>query len=147
MHPRMESGNAVCQPVEWQTALPGHCRCASARRQTISRRQESGCVYFCTSAISTAIVVQGKHAMVSTKVTLLSLALPVGTWQAWTVLDQSPLVIGVGFAVLASFGIFMAILGATEFVAVARRARTESPRAPALFAPAALRRRVAPTPS
>ena len=83
--------------------------------------------------------------MVSTKVTLLSLALPVGTWQAWTLLDQSPLVIRVGFAVLASFGIFMAILGATEYAAVSRRARAAFPREPVVFAPASLRRRTGAT--
>ena len=81
--------------------------------------------------------------MLSTKITLLSFAFPVGTWQAWDVLNQMPLLIGVGFAVLASFGIFVAILSATEFATVTRRA--ESPLAPVLFAPVSLRRRTART--
>jgi hypothetical protein len=83
--------------------------------------------------------------MFSTKITLLSFALPVGTWQASDLLDQIPLVIRVGFAVLASFGIFVAILGATEYAAIRRRARAESALEPVLFAPASLRRRAART--
>jgi hypothetical protein len=81
--------------------------------------------------------------MFSTKITLLSFSLPVGTWQAWDVLNQMPLVVGVSFAVLASFGIFVAILGATGYATVTRRVRAESALEPVLFAPASLRRRTA----
>lgn len=81
--------------------------------------------------------------MFRAKITLLSVALPLGAWQAWTLLDQSHLVIRVAFAVVASFGIFMAILAATEYATVARRARTTAPREPAMFAHARVRRREA----
>jgi hypothetical protein len=73
--------------------------------------------------------------MLSAKITLLSLAIPVGTWQAWISLDQSHLVIRVALAVFVSFGIFMAILRATEHTSVVtRRARTADAREPASFA-------------
>jgi hypothetical protein len=75
--------------------------------------------------------------MFSTKITLLSVALPLGAWQAWTLLDQSHLVIRVAFAVVASFGIFMAILAATEYATVARRARAVAHREPKMFIRAA----------
>jgi hypothetical protein len=75
--------------------------------------------------------------MFSTKITLLSVALPLGAWQAWTLLDQSHLLIRVVFAVVASFGIFMAILAATEYTTVARRARAVVPREPKMFIRAA----------
>ena len=68
--------------------------------------------------------------MFSTKITLLSITLPLGVWQAWSNLDQSHLVIRVAFAVVASFGIFMAILAATEYATVARRAHANASRAP-----------------
>lgn len=80
--------------------------------------------------------------MFSTKITLLSGALPLGAWQAWSLLDQSPLLIRVAFAVAASFGIFMAILAATEYATVARRARATAPGAP-MFARANARGRIA----
>jgi hypothetical protein len=75
--------------------------------------------------------------MFSTKITLLSVALPLGAWQAWVILDQSHLVIRVAFAVVASFGIFMAILAATEYAAVARRVRAAAAREPKMFTRAA----------
>jgi hypothetical protein len=82
--------------------------------------------------------------MFSTKITLLSLALPLGTWQAWTSLDQSHLVIRVAVAVAISFGIFMAILGAMEYATVAtRRARIAALREPVLIAHIPGRRRAA----
>jgi hypothetical protein len=81
--------------------------------------------------------------MFSTKITLLSVALPLGAWQAWGLLDQAHLVIRVAFAVVASFGIFMAILAATEYATVARHARTSTSPEAALFARARMRRRVA----
>ena len=65
--------------------------------------------------------------MFSAKIILLSGTLPLGAWQAWTLLDQSHLAIRVVFAVVASFGIFMAILAATEYATVARRARAIAP--------------------
>ena len=83
--------------------------------------------------------------MFSAKITLLSGALPLGAWQAWTILDQSHLVIRVAFAVVASFGIFIAILAATEYATVARRARASAPRVP-MFASANARRRIAAAP-
>jgi hypothetical protein len=81
--------------------------------------------------------------MFSAKIILLSGTLPLGAWQTWTVLDQSHLVIRVAFAVMASFGIFMAILAATEYATVVRRARAAVPREPAIFARARLHRRAA----
>jgi hypothetical protein len=77
--------------------------------------------------------------MFRTKITLLSVTLPLGAWQAWSILDQLPLVIRVAFAVVASFGIFMAILAATEYATVARRVRVAAP----LFARVHARKRVA----
>ena len=83
--------------------------------------------------------------MFSAKIILVSGAIPLGAWQAWTILDQSPLVIRVTFAVVASFGIFMAILAATEYATVARRARATAPRA-SMFTRANTRRRIAAAP-
>ena len=80
--------------------------------------------------------------MFSAKIILLSGTLPLGAWQTWTILDQSHLVIRVAFAVVASFGIFMAILAATEYATAARRARATAPRAP-MFARANAHRRIA----
>jgi hypothetical protein len=110
-----------------------------------SQGNKTELVYFLHPQSAQQLCASGKQEyMFRTKVTLLSLTLPVGTWQAWAIVDHSPLVIRVAFAVLASFGIFMAILAATEFVAVTRRARAAFPRTPASFVAASRRRRVAP---
>ena len=52
-----------------------------------------------------------------TKILLLSVTLPAGTWAAWTNMHQSHLVMQMVIGIFISLGIFYAVLGMSGYQA------------------------------
>lgn len=57
------------------------------------------------------------------KILLLSVTFPVGTWAAWANMHQSHLVMQMVFGVLISLGIFFAVLCTGEYETLPRMGR------------------------